>query len=150
MMNMLGKVLIGIFVLIVVSVVALWGLNTVMEEKYSVKFELVDVDEAQSIPSKYAPSYPSTPGNKYVLATVTVTNVGSGSISPSIFWIQLNHNGRLYDASFVTYEYVGENSFISTTLTPNASMTFVVVFSVPMNMDGYEVAFAPPSYYSIQ
>lgn len=142
------KIAIGISVAVVVLLGAFVCASFVIADNYKASFNVDKVTEADSVETNVG-THPVVDGQKFIIAEITIANKGKEIITPIVSWVKLSHNGSLYDAHIITFSYSGEHKYVSQSLTSGASMTFVIVFSMPEDVQDYKIVCSPPSHITI-
>lgn len=142
------KIAIGILVVATLLIGAFIGVSMVSADNYKASFKVVDTKETDTVETNVTP-YPAMDGQKFVIAEITITNQGKETITPTVSWVKLSHDGVIYDSHIVTYSYSGEHRYVSQSLTSGASMTVAIIFSISKDIQDYRIVCTPPSYITI-
>lgn len=142
------KITIGIFVVMALLFGAFVGVSFVTADNYKASFNVDKVTEADSVETNVG-SHPVVDGQKFIIAEITIANKGKETLTPTVSWFKISHDGVIFNAHVITYSYSGEHKYVSQSITSGASMTSVIIFSISKDIQDYKIVCTPPSYVTI-
>lgn len=133
-MGTFGKIIVVcgcIFVAFAVFGLVLGGMAVSESEKDKGTYT-AEIFEKNKIPGGYAGIAPDTPGFKFLVASITLTNTDySGGISLTPYRWEVQCDGISYGASFFTYMMASEATFADKTVEIGGTDKSYYVFEVP-------------------
>ena len=142
-----GFVIIGVIVVAAILAVGLFSGSEAESKK--VKYEVESMTESSYVISSNNYASHADAGYKFVTARIVITNLGTESISPSVFWFKIDCNGVTYSYDINTYSLASEYRYVSVDLEKDASVKMDIVFQIPASSTGYSLVNYIPSYIKV-